>query len=280
METPHEPHAQRLTNWRQTAETRISTPDDAARLIDRFGVVTLYPVSPEVPNLFQAFMGDPEAETDSGHDSPSGEVYGWRWALGRREAGFYTAIVRNRPTWVSWSLLPAMLRIRGEPRQPAELFEAGVLSADALRVVDTLLDADGVLSTGELRRAAGFPTGKVQRAAYLKAVHELDSRLLLAKVFSPDELEMRHAIVAVRYPEHTQAASELTYEAALAQVMRTYLRHALYAVPTVLAKHLSVPPDALRNALDSLVVQRLAALHAPAESKGVWYEWTGARAES
>ena len=39
-------------------------------------------------------------------DSPAGEVYVWRWALGRKEVAFYSAIVRKRPTWVSWTLLP------------------------------------------------------------------------------------------------------------------------------------------------------------------------------
>jgi hypothetical protein len=263
METRQERHAARLLNWRQTAERRIVTPDDAANLIDELGLVTLFPVSPEVPNLFQAYMGDPTTKTDSGHDSPSGEVYGWRWVLGRREAGFYTAIVRNRPTWVSWRLLPAVLRVRGEVRPPDELFAAGVLSSDALRIAGALRGAAGVLSTGELRRAAGFPPGKEQRAAYLKAVQELDSRLLLAKVFSPDDLEMRHAIVAIRYAENVTAANALTYEAALAQILRTYLGHAVYVVPNVLAKHLGVPADADRQAIDALGVRHLVEPRPP-----------------
>lgn len=271
-------HAERLANWHQTTATKIASSDDAADLIDRLGLVTLFPVSPEVPNLFHAFMGDSEAETDSNHDSPSGQVYSWRWALGRRDAGFYTAIVRNRPTWVSWELLPAVLRVRGELRQPEELFAAGELSADALRIARALRDADGVLSTGELRRAAGFPTGKAERAAYLKAVQELDSRLLLAKVFSRDDLDMRHAIVAVRFPEQTRAAGGLTFEAALDQLLLAYFPHAVYAIPPVLAKHLGVPVDALRRVLESLVARNLAASLALPGIKGGAYEWTGAPA--
>jgi len=99
--------------------------------------------------------------------------------------------VRNRPTWVSWKLLPALLQVRGDLRTPEQIYQAGELSNDALRIAQALEQTGGVLSTGELRRIAGFPTGKPQRAAYLKAIEELDTRLLLAKVFSEDDLDKR-----------------------------------------------------------------------------------------
>lgn len=246
-------HMRRLESWRQTPERRITGPEAAAELIDRAGIATLFPASPEIPNLFQAYMGDPDAETDSRHDSPSGEVYGWRWALGRRNAAFYTAIVRGRPTWVSWALLPAVIRVRGELRSLEDLYEAGELSADALRVAEALRGSGGVLSTGSLRKEAGFPTGKPQRAAYLKAVQELDTRLLLAKVFSADDLDMRHALVSVRYPQQVSAAGKMSREEALERVLRTYLSNAVYAVPAVLARHLGLPEHELQAVLDRLV---------------------------
>src|ERR1700674_4987319 len=103
------PGARRRENWCQSAEARIPDSESAQRLIDRVGLATLYPVSPEIPNLFHAYVGDPDAKTDSKWDSPSGQVYGWRWELGKREVAFYGAIVRKKPTWVSWALLPAIL---------------------------------------------------------------------------------------------------------------------------------------------------------------------------
>jgi hypothetical protein len=150
----------RLRNWCQTPQTRIPDPAAAASLIERVGIATLYPVSPEVPNLFHAYLGDAEAKTDSAWDTPSGQVYAWRWDLGRMEAGFYTAIVRGRPTFVSWDLLPALLRLRGELRTSDELYDLGALSEGAYRIVQALEQSDGVLGTGELRQAANFPTGK------------------------------------------------------------------------------------------------------------------------
>jgi hypothetical protein len=249
----------------------------AARLIEQVGIATLYPVSPEIPNLFHAYLGEPETTTDSGHDTPSGEVYTWRWILGRQNVAFYSALVRGRPTWVSWALLPAVLRLWGEQRAPADLYAAGVLSSDAHRVARALEAAGGALSTVELRRQAGFPTGKPQRAAYLRAVQELDRRLLLAKVFAAGdgEPDMHHALVRARYPEHVAAAERLTRDEALGTVLATYLASAVYALPGTLAKHLAVPERDLRAGLDCLVATDRATAHAgPPEStdRYLWRE--------
>jgi hypothetical protein len=265
----------RLARWHQTAQTRLAGPEDAARLIEQVGIATLYPVSPEIPNLFHAYLGDPEAATDSGHDTPSGEVYTWRWVLGRRDAAFYSALLRGRPTWVSWALLPAVLRLWGEPRSPSDLYAAGVLSADAARVARALEAAGGALGTGDLRRQAGFPTGKPQRAAYLRAVQELDRRLLLAKVFASGdgEADMHHALVRIRYPEQVEAAERLGWDEALDTVLATYLASAVYALPGALAKQLAVPERELRVGLDRLVATERATLHAGPPDRADRYLW-------
>jgi hypothetical protein len=88
---PSDLHQRRLQNWCQTAETKIADPADAKMLIERVGLATLYPTSPEIPNLFHAYVGDPDAKTDSKWDSPSGRVYSWRWELARLEAAFCIA---------------------------------------------------------------------------------------------------------------------------------------------------------------------------------------------
>jgi hypothetical protein len=267
--------SQRLRHWCQTSDTRIPDPPAAATLIERLGIVTLYPVSSEVPNLFHAYLGDPEAKTDSGWDTPSGQVYAWRWDLGRMEAGFYTAIVRGRPTFVSWELLPALLRLRGELRTSDELYDVGALSDNAYRIIQALEHSEGVLGTGELRKAANFPTGKEHRAAYLKAVDELDTRLILAKVFSPDDTDMRHTLVASRYRRQLEEAEALSEDDALDRLLRTYAPQAVYVVPPVLAKHLKLAENSVRAALDRLLAHRLVRLDTVAGQKGEVYVWNG-----
>ena len=244
----------RLVSWRQTSATAIPDSASAIPLIERVGVATLYPVSSEIPNLFHAYTGSPTTKTDSGWDTASGQVYGWRWELGRAAAAFYTAIIRGRPTWVSWELLPAVLRLRGELREIEEVYHAGEISRGAYRIHQALTEAGGVLGTGALRRAADFPTGKEQRAAYLKAIAELDTRLLLAKVFAAEEkdTDMQHALVGSRYPQLVEVANALTREAALDQFLLTYLPAAIYVIPSTLAKHLGLPSQELQAALERL----------------------------
>jgi hypothetical protein len=275
MSTLESLHATRLERWRQTPQARIAGADEAAALIEQLGLVTLYPASPEVANLYSAFVGDPDSVPASEWDSPAGVAYGWRWDLGRREAAFYTALVRRRPTWVRWELLPAVLRLCGDLRTPDELADLGVISQEAYRIARVLEEAGGTLSTGELRKAAGFPTGKEHRAAYLKAVEELDTRLLLAKVFAAGDEDMRHALVATRYPKHVAAAERLTQEQALEHVLLAYLPHAVYALPTPFARHLKLPEAELRAGLDRLERQGRAEATTFEGRKGACYVWVG-----
>ena len=273
MDTLAALRARRLERWCQTPTTHIADAAEAPPLIQRAGVVTLFPASPEVPDLYHAHVGDPAAPTESKWDSPSGEVYTWRWKLGRPEVAFYSVLVRGRPTWVSWELLPAVLRLWGETRTPDELSDLGVLSPDAYRIAQALEASGGVLATGELRQAAGFPTGKTQRSTYLKAIDELDKRLLLAKVFAADADDMSHALVAMRYRPHVDAADRMSREEALDRFLLAYLPHAVYALPDVLARHLKLGLPELLAGLDRLTVAGRAITATFPERKGVCYVW-------
>ncbi len=273
MDTFPELQALRYERWRQTPQTRMPDAAAAPALIDRVGIATLYPASPEIPNLYHAYMGDPNARTEAKWDSPSGEVYTWRWTLGRQGVAFYTTLVRRRSTWVSWSLLPAVLRLCGETRVPDELYDSGALSAEAYRIAQALEEAGGTLDTSELRKAANFPVGKASRAAYLKGLEELEVRLLVAKYFEPGKEDTYHTLLATRYADYVERAQEMSREAALEQALVTYLSQAVYALPTVLARHLRLPEAELRAGLERLAAQGQAETFSFAEQKGACYLW-------
>ncbi len=242
-------------HWAYTPVTRLSSWSDAPTLIERAGLATLFPASPEVASLYAAFVG-PGVPTDSGHSTPSGEVYSWRWELGRREVAFYGTLVRGKPTWVAWDLLPATLRLRGDLRPAEEQAAAGELSADALRLAEALASNGGTLTTGELRRLAGFETGRERRTAYLKAVAELDRRLLVGRGFGPvddpDDHDMRQTLIATRYPDADAAARELDDDAALRLVLTRYLSAAIFVRPVLLARHLGLTRADIERGLTAL----------------------------
>jgi DNA-binding transcriptional ArsR family regulator len=285
----------RLAAWRQTAARRLAGPDEGAELIGALGLVTLYPVTPEAPNLYHAYVGDPGRPTDSKWDSPSGEVYTWRWILGRREAACYTVVVRKRPTWIAWDLLPAILRLLSDLRMPDELLHLGVISPEAYRLAQALEEAERPLSTSELREAARFPTGKEQRAAYQKALAELDARLLLARIFSPDaraasdpapsegqtsgEGEMTgmgHTLFSAGYRVHVDAAERLTREQALDLLLTRYLPGATWVATKPLSRALGLPQAELDAALTRLQERGQTQPLALAEIPGPAWLWVGA----
>jgi hypothetical protein len=263
-EIPDELVRRRREGWAQTPQTHIPDADAAAAFIERVGVATLFPASPEIPDLFRAYMGDPDPPVDAKWDSPSGHVYTWRWALGHANAAFYVSLVRGRPTYVRWSLLPAVLRLFGTvDRDAPDLYAAGEISRDAAGIARALATADdppATLSTGEIRRRAGFPTGKEQRAAYLKALGELEGRVLTAKVFSGREGddEMYHALVSVRHGDAVAQARTLSRAAALDALLSAYMPHAAFALPKTLSRHLGLSEAEVMEGLAGLPnVQKL-----------------------
>ncbi len=268
--------ALRYERWCQTPQTRISGSTAAPALIERVGIATLYPASPEIPNLYHAYMGDPTAKTEAKWDSPAGEVYSWRWTLGRQGVAFYTTLVRRRSTWVSWRLLPAVLRLCGETRVPDELYDSGELSSDAYRITQALEEAGGTLSTGELRKTANFPVGKATRAAYLRALEELEIRMLVAKFFQAGQEDTYHTLIATRYQDYLAQAQRLSRQQALEQVLSTYLPHAVYALPAVLARHLRLPESDLRGGLEHLCARGQVEAVSFDEIKGQCYLWRSA----
>ncbi|GCE21113.1 hypothetical protein KDK_49130 [Dictyobacter kobayashii] len=263
---------QRLHNWCQTPAAHLSGSEQAPDFIERMGIATLYPASPEFPNLFSAYVGDPNAKTDSGWDTPSGELYTWRWTLGRQAVAYYSALIRRRPTWISWSLLPSMLRLCGELRSPHELYHTGQLSAPAYQIIEALEAATEPLATSELREQAGFPRGTASRNLYLKAVEELEALMLLAKIFPDEGNTMYHVLVRQHYPEHVASAERLSQPEALRNFLHSYLPQAVYANPKSLAKDLKLPLSTLNAAFEELLSgQQVVQLSQ--DGKNIGYHW-------
>jgi hypothetical protein len=265
--------ALRHERWGQTSQKRLADAAAAPAYIDRVGISTLFQASPEIPNLYHAYMGDPAAKMSAKWDSPSGEVYSWRWTLGRQGVAFYTTLVCRRSTWVSWKLLPAVLRLCGETRVPDELYDGGALSAEAYRIAQALEEADGTLSTADLRKAANFPVGRASRAAYLKALEELEIRLLVAKYFQTGEEDTYHTLITARYGDYLDRAQALSREEALDQLLLTYLPQAVYIAPTVFARHLRLPEAELRAGLERLSAQGQVETVSLDGQKGACYLW-------
>jgi hypothetical protein len=241
----------RLESWCQDGKHRIADPGEAVKFIDRVGICPLYRASDEFPDLFHGHTSDPTLVPDASWDSISGEIYTWRWKIGGTDGAFYAALVGKKPTWVSWKLLPDVLAAFMDRRTPDELFDLGLLSANGHKIAAALEEAGGVLSTKDLRKQAGFPTGKENRKNYLKAIEELESFLWLAKKTSEGVDDMSHALIPTFYKEQAEYAYKTDPANGLKAVLAAYVEGARFVRPAAFAKAFRIKPDAVMGAVVS-----------------------------
>ncbi len=81
---------------------------------------------------------------------------------------------------------------------------------------------------------------------------ELETQLLLAKVFLNEGDTMHHTLVRKQYPDQVAAAERMTLDEALDQFLQVSLPQAIYANPPILAKDLKLPTATLYTALERL----------------------------
>jgi len=253
--------AKRLQLWRQDGRNNLPDSAGAVQLINQMGLVTLYGASPEFPSLLLAHIGRPDYIAEASWDTPAGFVYGWRWDLGKAASAFYSTIVAKKPTWVSWLQLPTVLGALLNRQEPAEFYRSGQLSRDAWKLFEALEGSKEPLTTKELRLAAGFPTGKENRAAYLKAVEELETHLWLAKVFSPsgEGDEMSHGLVSKLYPDAFRKAISTERGDAIRALAKNHLSSSVFIDAAVFTKHLRLDQSLVNGVLESMTVDHLIA---------------------
>jgi hypothetical protein len=156
--------------------------------------------------------------------------------------------------------LPLVLGFAMDRNDPEAQYADGLLSNEAIRIVRAFEGSSGTLSTKELRQRGGFPTGKAERAAYLRGVEELDSRLFLAKTFDVggEGDDMSHSLVRLKYAPQVAEAMRMEPLEALVQFLAVYLPQAVYIDPKVFGRHLRVSSNLMDEAVSNLVGQGLA----------------------
>jgi hypothetical protein len=204
--------------WRQFMPAPIATMDDAARFVAALGFCTWGPVPGlDFPNLAVA-MG----ETAS---SVMDRTWFWKDDLHLERRVYYAKIIRGQPSFIAPTLVPAFVAAldgaeQAAERDPAQLFAAGRLPAEALAVYDRLAEA-GPLATRALRRAAGLSQAR-QAAATERALLELQRRFLVCKADLTGRTRGTYSYVwdlAERvWPAAFQAARDLPPEAARDQI--------------------------------------------------------------
>jgi hypothetical protein len=148
-----------------------------------------------------------------------------------------------------------------------------VISQDAYRIAQVLDQSVEPVGTAQIRKRAGFPTGKEKSAAYHKGLAELENRLLVTSEFSQDDEEgtKHHGLMFVRRRDDVKAAEQMTKEQAVDALLRAYIRTAMYVLPAPLGKHLRVPVEDMTACLAGLESEdAVSAVEAPPTKGKAW----------
>ena len=146
----------RANTYRQGADRRVHTQEQAIHFVNERGFVYFWPVKGVVmPSLWTAVAGD--RPVPNKHNDPGHVTWGWKDALLGARRWYYAKILRKKATFISLEVVPyfyALSENYGEPKVDyLDQYRTGSLSFEAKTVYETLLTA-GPLDALELRKQA------------------------------------------------------------------------------------------------------------------------------
>ncbi len=144
-------------------EDVLTSQDEALDFINRYGVVTLFPVSgTEFPSLYKATRGS--------RDEKFRDAWMWADNLALDKQIHYGKLICKQVTLVSLEMFPYFYRLNEERR----------LTPTARKILG-FLESNGRTSTTGLRESLGFK-GKDKKYGFLKAIDELQVAFAIAIV--------------------------------------------------------------------------------------------------
>lgn len=166
----------RQQRYRQTDARRFHTIDEALSFINDVGFCLFHRHPPlELPNLRDATAGD----------SGTSEGLNWRWKddLAAAQSVFYGRPFHRKPGFVALPLLAPLYAVSAVADfggDPHELALTGTISAEAVRIADTLHEK-GPLSTRALRQESGL-TASQDKTRFSRGLEEAQAKLLVAMI--------------------------------------------------------------------------------------------------
>lgn len=172
-------------------ENVLVDEDEALKFIDKYGLVTLFPIKGKsFPSLYRATRGNREEKFTNA----------WTWAdnLAFKKKIHYGKLVCKQVTLVSLEMFPYLAKL-GKERK---------LGENAQKILD-FLKKHGKTSTTELRRKLGFME-KEKKNEFLKAIDELQMTFAIAIVDreKPPRLTHIYDLMERWMPQHLLEKAE------------------------------------------------------------------------
>jgi hypothetical protein len=206
-------------------ENTLTTEGEALSYINRYGLVTLFPIKGfSFPNLYQATAGKNEEEKFK---------KAWQWAdnLAEKKKVHYGKLVRRKVTMISLEMFPYLYKLCGKRR----------LSRTAQKILE-YLKQKGATSTTLLRKNLNLG-GKAKKHEFTKAMDELQVTLSVAIVAREESPRMTYSYDLIERwmpPELLKKAEDISETAAKERIKAKLLENNVVTKPedveTFLAK--------------------------------------------
>jgi hypothetical protein len=264
--------AWRDARYRRQAARKVQTEDQARAFIEEVGFCFLYPApGTEMPSLWEAINGRSRAIPHHHHDAALSRSWEWKDSLPSRKWVWYGKLLRGKPMFVSFDLLPAFYALSenyGELDDYKQQFADGRMSVEAKAVYEALLDNGAPLSTNALRKKANmFGGGDIARR-FERAMSELQADLKIVKCGTSDDNRWKYCYVydlLLRWrPALAEEARVVSGRAARQRLLLAHLHNVAAAPLPALATLFGWDAPTLRATADELLATgRLREVRVP-----------------
>ena len=223
--------------YHRTPSLRVRSEKEALGYVNEIGFCFLFgEQGVEIPTLWAAVCGEDRPVPRHRHDPDKGRTWKWKDSLPSKGAIHYGKVLRRKPTLVSLEMLPHFYALSpnyGDLYDYIDQYESGHLSVEAKQIYEALLE-EGVMSTTNLRRAAGLAGGGDNARRFDRGITELQMELKIAKVGIARTNRWRYAYVydlfPRQFPEIVEEARMIGTDEARETLLLRYL-HNVVAQP-------------------------------------------------
>ncbi len=197
----------------------MKTIEECEALLESVGLATILPAKDALlPCLLWEARGDRERREV--WDEAMERVWTWKDDLPARKTAWLGQLFGDRVVLLHRRLLPPFLAWRDQPRVK-KLYEDGLLTHEAFRVVTAVEQATEPLGRKSLRRASGL-SSREDAGRFDRACRDLERRLLLTRAGRSSTASgwdaNSYALVEAWFPTEWEAARSWTNEEARAAV--------------------------------------------------------------
>lgn len=252
--------AWRDSRYRRQAGRTLHSEDQARQFVEEVGYCFLFPAPGiELPSLWEAINGRSRAIPKHHHDHALSLSWSWKDSLPSNKQLWYGKLLRGKPMFVSFALLPAFYALSenyGDLDDYRQQFADGRMSVEAKAIYEVLL-TEGPLSTNALRKGANlFGSGEIARR-FERGMNELQADLKIVKSGISDDNRWKYCYVydlLLRWrPGLAEEARAISERAACQRLLLTYLHNVAAAPLPAVQRLFGWEPETTRRTVDELL---------------------------